>query len=97
MRIYLATQKEKGEPVVTPQARDTLQTLVKEQVNGYDARLVFDTECYEQRLLHYKIWLVLKTEETYYTLQNKLLLATLLASLKDNNVVIVVPSLLLLL
>lgn len=40
MRIYLATQKEKGEPVVTPQARDTLQTLVKEQVNGYDARLI---------------------------------------------------------
>lgn len=40
MRIYLATQKEKGEPVVTPQARDTLQTLVREQVNGIVARLV---------------------------------------------------------
>ncbi|KAJ8656887.1 hypothetical protein O0I10_007484 [Lichtheimia ornata] len=32
MRIYLATQKEKDEPVVTPQARDTLQTLVREQI-----------------------------------------------------------------
>ena len=45
MRIYLATQKEKDEPVVTPKARDTLQALVREQVNegGDGDETTFDT------------------------------------------------------
>ncbi|KAI9274744.1 ricin B lectin domain-containing protein [Phascolomyces articulosus] len=41
IRRYLSTQKEKGEPIVTSQARDTIQSLVVQEMTELKTKLQF--------------------------------------------------------